>query len=414
MIEFTLPSLGADMEEGTLLEWKVAPGDMVAKGQAIAIVDTAKAAVDVEIWREGRVHELLVQPGEKVPVGALLATLLEAGEMAPPAAEGRTPAPAGIESETPAAPAAAPTPSATEPATRKPVSPAARRRAGELGVNTASLTGSGPGGVVTLEDVEQAARPPEAAKMETPAERPAEKPAESPVETPAEKAAEKLSAMRQAIAAAMARSKREIPHYYLAETIPMARALEWLAQENMVRPMAERLLPAVLQIKAVATALARYPELNGFFSEGAFRPAPGIHPGIAIALRQGGLVAPALMDADRKPLGQLMSELSDLVRRTRIGSLRSSELTQAGITITILGDQGSESVFGVIYPPQVALVGFGRIMERPWVEDGQLVAMPVVNASLSADHRVSDGHRGSLFLAELRELLQRPEELAAV
>jgi len=400
MIEFTLPSLGADMEEGTLLEWKVAPGDVVAKGQAIAIVDTAKAAVDVEIWHEGTVHELLVHPGEKLPVGALLATLLEPGEVAPPAGARETPSPAMIEPESPAEQADAPAPSAAQPATetRKPISPAARRRAKELGVSPESITGTGPGGAVTLEDVEQAARPAaQAPKAE---------------EAAAEKPAEKLSAMRQAIAAAMARSKREIPHYYLAETIPMARALEWLAQENRVRPMSERLLPAVLQIKAVAMALARYPELNGFFSEGAFRPAQGIHPGIAISLRQGGLVAPALMDADRKTLGQLMSELSDLVKRTRIGSLRSSELTQAGITITILGDQGVESVFGVIYPPQVALVGFGRIMERPWVEEGQLVAMPVTVASLSADHRVSDGHRGSLFLAELRELLQRPEELA--
>jgi pyruvate dehydrogenase E2 component (dihydrolipoamide acetyltransferase) len=210
----------------------------------------------------------------------------------------------------------------------------------------------------------------------------------------------------------MAKSKREIPHYYLAETIPMARALDWLAQENAERPMNERLLPAVLQIKAAAMALRRHPELNGWFSDGAFRPAEGIHPGIAISLRQGGLVAPALMDADRKSLGELMIALADLVKRTRTGSLRSSELTEAGITLTILGDQGVEAVFGVIYPPQVALVGFGRISDRPWVEDGLVRPIPLLTASLSADHRVSDGHRGALFLAELRELLQRPEELA--
>ncbi|MDD5295712.1 MAG: dihydrolipoamide acetyltransferase family protein [Rhodocyclaceae bacterium] len=399
MIEFTLPSLGADMEEGTLLEWKVAPGDTVKKGQALAIVDTAKSAVDVEIWYEGTVHELLVQPGEKVPVGTLLATLLEPGEVAPPPAEGKTPAPAVIEFETPAAPATAPVPSATQAtaATRKPISPAARHRAKELGVDADSLAGTGPGGAVTLEDVEKAVLPPEAERAPTPEP---------------EKPADKLSAMRQAIAAAMAKSKREIPHYYLSETIPMAHALAWLAEENARRPMNERVLPAALQIKAVARALERYPELNGFFTEGAFRPAEAIHPGIAISLRQGGLVAPALMDAGRKPLGQLMLDLADLVKRTRTGSLRSSELTRAGITITILGDQGVESVFGVIYPPQVALVGFGRISTRPWVDDGQVCAMPLVNASLSADHRVSDGHRGALFLAELRELLQRPEELA--
>lgn len=395
MIEFTLPSLGADMEEGTLLEWKVAPGDTVQKGQTLAVVDTAKSAVDVEIWHEGTVHELLVQPGEKIPVGTLLATLLEAGEVASPA-ESREFSPSANEVEIVAESAAPPTPPAAAQRGRKLISPAARRRAKELGVDLDTLAGTGPGGAVTLEDVEQAARPPEP-------------------EIPREiaKPAEKLSAMRQAIAAAMAKSKREIPHYYLSETIPMARALDWLAQENAERPMIERLLPAVLQIKAAAMALKRYPELNGWFSEGAFRPSEGIHPGIAISLRQGGLVAPALMDADRKSLGELMIALADLVKRTRTGSLRSSELTQAGITLTILGDQGVESVFGVIYPPQVALVGFGRISSRPWVEDGQVRPMPLLTASLSADHRVSDGHRGALFLAELRELLQRPEELAA-
>lgn len=366
MFDFTLPSLGADMDEGKLVEWKVKPGEAVRKGQVVAIVDTSKAAVDVEIWQDGVVHELLIEPGERIPVGAAMATLLEPGEKAPVTAAARR----------------------REGPARVRTSPAARKRAEALGVDVARLAGSGPGGAVTLADIEAAAQP-----------------AAPPPE------ADKNAEMRRAIAAAMSRSKREIPHYYLVETIPMARAQHWLAQVNEGRPITERLLMAVVQLKAVAAALAQYPEMNGFFRDGRFEPAQAAHIGVAISLRQGGLIAPALHDVGGKPLDQLMRELADLVKRARTGSLRSSEMSDPTITVTNLGEQSVEAVMGVIYPPQVALVGFGRIMQRPWVEDGAVVALPTVVASLAADHRVSDGHRGALFLAELRERLQRPEAL---
>ena len=400
MIEFKLPSLGADMDEGTLLEWKVSPGDTVKKGQVVAIVDTSKAAVDVESWQEGIVAELIVAPGEKVPVGAVLAILLEPGEQPGAARPAPTPAvaagPAAVMAPTaPAAPGASVAPAA---APRRMVSPAARKHAQEHGIDIDAVVGTGPHGAVTLDDVEQAARA-------------AVKPAAAPTAASPAAPADKNAEMRKAIAAAMARSKREIPHYYVAETIPLARALAWLQAENAQRSMAERLLPAALLLKAVAVALKRFPELNGFFTEGAFHASVKAHLGVAISLRQGGLIAPALLDADTKPLTQLMQDLTDLVKRCRAGSLRSSEMSAPTITVTNLGDQGTEQVFGVIYPPQVALVGFGRIVDRPWAENGALKAMPAVTASLSADHRVSDGHRGALFLIELRELLQRPEEL---
>ncbi|HLF97031.1 MAG TPA: dihydrolipoamide acetyltransferase family protein [Methylococcaceae bacterium] len=385
MIEFKLPSLGADMDEGVLLEWKIKPGDPVKKGQVVAVVDTSKAAVDVESWQEGSVAELLVAPGERIPVGTVLATFLQPGE-SPGAAR---PVPAVAEAPKPAAPPSMAGVPAAAAAARRMASPAARKHALEQGIDIDAIIGTGPHGTVTLQDVELAAKAKSVAK-------------------PADKSAE----MRKAIAAAMARSKREIPHYYVAETIPMAAALAWLAQENAQRPMTERLLPAVLLLKAVAVGLQRYPELNGFFRDGAFQPAEKVHLGVAISLRQGGLIAPALLDAGGKPLTRLMQELMDLVQRCRAGSLRSSEMSEPTITVTNLGDQGTEQVFGVIYPPQVALVGFGRITERPWAENGGLKVIPAVTASLSADHRVSDGHRGALFLVELRDLLQCPEELS--
>lgn len=369
MIEFTLPALGADMDEATLLEWLVRPGDPVKKGQIVAVVDTTKAAVDIECWQEGTVGELLVQPGEKIPVGTPLATLLEAGEKSVPKKTSGT----------------APTRSSAVTPERKAVSPAARKRAKELGVDLTGVIGTGANGAVTLEDIERAATK----------------------AAPTDKVAE----MRKAIAAAMSRSKREIPHYYLGETIAMAKAMAWLEGENAKRGMDERLLPAVLLLKAVARALKRYPEFNGFHRDGGFHPAQAVHIGVAISLRQGGLIAPAILDADAKSLTQLMHDLTDLVQRTRAGSLKSSEMSEPTITVTNLGDQGVDTVFGVIYPPQVALVGFGRIAKRPMEDDGQLTLLPSVIASLAADHRVSDGHRGALFLLELRELLQHPEEL---
>jgi pyruvate dehydrogenase E2 component (dihydrolipoamide acetyltransferase) len=209
----------------------------------------------------------------------------------------------------------------------------------------------------------------------------------------------------------MARSKREIPHYYLGTRIDLSRGLAWLAAENTRRSVAERLLPAALLLRAVALAAREVPEMNGFFLGGAFRPESAVHLGVGISLREGGLVAPALHDADRKGVDALMRELADLVGRARAGVLRSSELADATLTVTNLGEQGVASIYGIIYPPQVALVGFGRVVEQPWAQDGLLGVRPVVEATVAADHRASDGHRGARFLAAIDRLLQEPEKL---
>jgi pyruvate dehydrogenase E2 component (dihydrolipoamide acetyltransferase) len=395
MISFTLPALGSDMDQGKLLEWRIKPGDSVRRGQVVAVVDTSKAAVDVESWQEGTVFELLVEPGQTIPVGAVLATLLEPGETAdtatrmprprPPApAEAITMPEASRASGTHPPPAAGSAPAGG----RRRVSPAARKLAEEHGIAIDLLAGTGPEGALTLQDVQRA------------------------VEAKAQPAgADRQKEMRRAIAAAMSRSKRDIPHYYLSEPVPLQRAQAWLAAANAGRDIGSRLLLAVLQLKAVALALADHPYINGFCLDGTHHPSPAIHIGVAISLRQGGLVAPAIHDVGQKSLDQLMQDLSDLVKRARAGSLRSSEMSDPTITVTNLGDQGVEAVSGVIYPPQVALVGFGRVQERAWASDGALRAMPAVTATLAADHRVSDGHYGALFLADVREWLQRPEQL---
>ena len=212
----------------------------------------------------------------------------------------------------------------------------------------------------------------------------------------------------------MSRSKREIPHYYLSELIAFEAAITWLAERNRERAPAERLLPAALLLKAVAMALRRYPEFNGFWRDERFVAGGGIHLGVAIALRSGGLVAPALHDVDHRNTDAITRALLDLVRRTRAGSLRSSELADATLTVTNLGERSVESVLGVIYPPQVALVGFGHIASRPYADEhGALRALPMLTATLAADHRASDGHRGALLLSEMREVLQEPAALDA-
>lgn len=217
--------------------------------------------------------------------------------------------------------------------------------------------------------------------------------------------------MRQAIASAMSRSNREIPHYYLETAIDMSAALRWLEGENLRRSIKDRILPAVLLLKAVARALTEVPELNGFWIDNRHQVQESVNIGFAIALRQGGLIAPAIHDVDLLSLDELMAATRDLITRTRSGRLRSSEMTDATVTVTNLGDLGVDTVYGVIYPPQVALVGFGRISERPWAEDGMLGVRRVVTATLSADHRATDGHRGSLFLEALNRHLRNPEQL---
>lgn len=383
MADFLMPALGADMETGKVVQWLVKPGDRVRRGDVVAVVETHKGAIDVEIFLDGVIGGL-VPVGEELPVGAVLATVRQDGEG--PAAQHEAAAPQVTA-------ALSPSPSPSVPAaaagTRAKVSPAARRRAQELGVVADTLPGTGPDGAVTVADIERAAPRPFA---------------------PTRRGFD-AALMRQAIASAMSRSKREIPHYYLASTIDFGASATWLEAWNRDRPPEERLLPAALLLKATAQALAAVPQLNGFHQDGAFRPGPGIHIGWAIALRGGGLVAPAIHDVDRQPLPGLMSALRDLVQRARSGSLRSSELTDPTITVTSVGERGAESVLGVIYPPQVAIVGFGRIVERPWLVDGRIAARPVVAASLAADHRVSDGHVGGLLLAAIDRALQAPEQL---
>jgi len=483
MTDFRMPSLGADMEAGTLVEWLVKPGDRVRRGDVIAVVETQKGAIEIEVFSPGVVSELVVPVGTKLPVGTVMARLDTgaAGQPAPTAAP--TPAVVAPAAVPPAAAApAAPSPAVAAPAApvaalpavaspaAKPLvpaappavvpvtprtaaapvgvalhvaaSPAARRLAAERGIALGRLTGSGPDGAITLADVEAAsaeapvAGAPVAATASPQAALAAPRTSEAapsgsaaapsgsaaapagsaaappgPAAPAARRAGFDPAAMRQAIAAAMSRSKREIPHYYLSQTVEVTAALARLERLNRDRAPPDRLLPAALLLRATALALAKTPELNGFWEDGKFRAGDGVHIGWATSLRGGGLIAPAIRDADQRSLDELMAAMRDVVRRARSGGVRSSELSDPTITITSLGERGAESVLPIINPPQVAMVGFGRIVTRPWVVDGAIGPRPVTTLTLAGDHRASDGHRGGLLLAEIDKLLQEAETL---
>jgi pyruvate dehydrogenase E2 component (dihydrolipoamide acetyltransferase) len=398
--EFRMPSLGADMEAGTLVQWLVKPGDRIKHGDIVAVVETQKGAIEIESFQSGQIEKFLVDVGTKVPVGTPLAEIRAEGEAKPaeakPAAAAAAPPPVA---KPPAPAAAAPPPARPAAPPIAPAaagtrsSPAARRLAEERGIDLSTVTGTGPQGAITSADVERrlgaAGAVPE--KKRAPALN--------------------LDAMRTAIAAAMARSKREIPHYYLAHQVDVTPCEQWLAQKNATLPPDARLLIGALALKAVALAARRFPAFNGFYRDNKFEKAEAVHVGVAIAIRGGGLAAPALHDADKLSLDDLMARMRDLVQRTRAGRIRSSEISDPTITVSSLGERGVEALYGVIYPPQVAIIGFGKVVVRPWVIDGAIGPRSVVTMTLAADHRVSDGHAGALFLAEIGRLLQEPDKL---
>ncbi|MGS2810505.1 2-oxo acid dehydrogenase subunit E2 [Nocardia sp. MW-W600-9] len=466
MAEFRMPSLGADMEEGTLLEWRVGPGDVVHKGDIVAEVDTTKAAIEVECFEDGTIGQLLVPEGTTVPVGTVLATIRPVADH--PATElpssreqaARDTAPRAVISTTPidqaratplvqrlaqeagidlssvhgsgpegrvlrgdiesavAAQGSAPTDTSgaprrahapeshstddgAHPSTHTRASGRARDLATRRGIDLSALHGTGPGGAISSRDVEEATpgggKPVIAAEDATP-------PRSS--NGPRDRAA-----MRRAVSTAMARSKQTIPHYYLSATVDLDAATTWLHAVNEAAPVQDRMIMAAVQLRAVALAARAVPEVNGHWFDGGFRPSGSVDLGVIVSLRGGGLIAPTIVAADTIPLRELMVRLRGAVDRARSARLLSSDAAPASITVTNLGDLGVDTVFGVIPPPQVAIVGLGAVSERPCAVNGLLGVRPQVTTTLSADHRASDGAVGARFLNTLGDLLQRPEQL---
>ncbi|KSV83646.1 dihydrolipoamide acetyltransferase family protein [Sinorhizobium sp. GL28] len=392
MIEFKMPSLGADMEAATLVEWFKQPGDRVERGDIIALVETQKGAIEIEVFNEGVIGEQLIQPGRKVPVGTVLATILGPAEEPPSRPTAKT-----TEAIEPKAPerrvSIGETPALAAPP-RLRITPAARRRAAGLGISPERLS-PGPDGIIGLEQVRSGIeREPDLDRAPR-----------------SRGAGLDLDEMRKAIGAAMVRSHRDIPHYWVVHAIDATPVFEWLEKQNALRPIERRLLYVAPLMKAVALAMKQVPELNGHYEEGVFRPSPAVHIGLATALRGGGLIAPAIRDADSKSVGELMSAIADLVPRARLGRLRSSEITDGTVTLSNLGEGNADSVFPLIYPPQVAIVGCGAATLRPWIVGDAVAVRRVIQVTLAGDHRVGHGRHAAQFLTRLSELLAHPEAL---
>ncbi len=391
------------MDVGSVIEWRVSVGDEVERGDIVAVVSTEKSDIDVESWDSGVVAEFVAPMNEEIPVGTPLLILESrtAANRTPGATlapdETTTPNEARTASEEPAPttvasrPAADGEPSgssaalATSHARRRPVSPYARRVAAERGISLDGIDGSGPHGEILAADLLASGTDPE------------------PRPSPAP-----LGGMRAAIADRMARSNREIPHYHLERDIDMAPSLEWLAEHNAPLPIGQRVVPAALVACAAARAARAVPELNGTWSDEGFLGSASVDLGLVISLRRGGLVVTTARRADQLGPDEMMRIMREMVTGARKGQLRSGWMSQPSITITNLGENGADRVSGIIFPPQVAIVGFGRISDRPWCVDGTVLARPAATASLAGDHRATDGAEGSRFLAAMAQGLEHP------
>ncbi len=424
-MDIVMPSLGADMEEGTLTQWQVRAGDTVTAGDIIAVIETNKGAIDMEVFESGVISELCLEPVVTVPVGTVMATMVPTHDSAEdnvPSAQTTNNAAPSVQTTDHAAPPAqapeddapaaqhedGPEPNLKFVGARVVASPAARLLAQREHLSLSAVTGSGPHGAVLLRDLYLAeSRRSAHGELATglAAEAASAKPALKP------NAPDDDNKMRRSIALIMEKSKREIPHYYLTQEIDISVAKKFLDTINAEREPEQRLLLLALMLRAIAMVLPQHPQLNGYYQHDRFEHKKNIHIGNAITLRGAGLVVPAIHNVESLSLDQTMAALRDVIARSRSGHLRSSELSNATITVSNIGDRGADAVFAVIYPPQVAIIGLGKPQQKARVIDGNIKACFSITVSLSADHRVSDGVTGAKFLNALDNQLQHPEIL---
>lgn len=396
MIEFQMPSLGADMEAGTLIEWRKKPGDSVKRGDIIAEVETQKGLIEIEVFDEGIISELLIKEGTKVPVGTIMA-LLNPSETALETKQEIVPEKIAIQPIEEKFLEKSVEPKYEE--RHFNISPLAKRIAVENNIEIAKIQGTGEDGAITKEDIENAI-----------IQRTKDNETKKESIEINEKSVSQIEAIRLAVASAMSKSNKEIPHYYLEKKIDMTKALAWLREKNNHLPIEKRILPAALLIKSVAQSLVKFPELNAIWDNG-IQIKKEINIGFVVSIRGGGIIVPAIHNANTKNIDEIMQDLNDIIPRARAMKLRSSELSDSTITITNLGEGGADTVFGIIYPPQVALIGFGSSSEQPFAENGMIGIHTVLNATLAGDHRATDGLSGSGFLTVLYKYLQKPELL---
>jgi len=390
-----LPSLGFDMTEGTLASWLKKEGERVEKDQAIAEIETEKATVEIVATVSGVLAKIIVKAGQTVPVGTVIGVIAEPGEtfseISEPSTAIHPPAPAPADKEKGgmiAAPSAA----------RIKSTPVARRMANEAGIDLSRIKGSGPDGRITERDVQAAI---EANPSQT-----------RPIAgsgTPVAASAP-LNRMRQAIARRMTESKASIPHFYVTAEINMDEAMNMRKQLNNLASNAEKISVNDLIVAAAAKTLPQFPRLNASYRDGNLEMHPEINIGIAVSL-EDGLLPVVLRDADRKTLQTISAESKALTERAHTGKLRSEDLGSSTFTISNLGMFDVDEFIAIINPPEAAILAVGSGARRPVAIGGDVRIASLMKATLSVDHRVSDGTQAARFLQELKKRLEAPVNL---
>ena len=397
-----LPKLGLTMDEGRIVAWHKRVGDTVAAGEVLFEVETDKATMEVESPTAGTLRRILYPADATAPVATVIALITETADEPLPVdgALGAQPPKPSLRDEDSPASGRAPIaslraqgplplgPSEVEPladpslSDRVRSSPAARKRAQELGVDISKVSGSGPGGRVTLEDVDAVASASPVA----------------PMPTPSKEKREPLSRMRRAIGERMTKSVREQPQFAISRDVDMTEA-------NAKRKTAGASYTDVI-IAAAAKTLRDHPRLRSRIDDGQLVTSDAANVGLAIALEDGLLVA-VLRDADRRSLKELAAERERLEEHSRAGKLAEHELTGSVLTVSNLGTMGVDRFTAIVNPPEAAILAVGRVADRVVAKDGVPAVRPIATLTLSVDHRVADGATAARYLSAVAERLER-------
>ncbi len=419
-----MPKLGFDMREGVLNTWLKAVGDTVSKGEVVAEIESDKATLELEAHVAGTLLHLLHNPGDVVPVGANMAIVGEkgedvsamltgngtAGEAAPPSS-----AETAQEAATPA-PATAPAPTTELPAVEVDESypggvkatPVARRLAEEKQINLLQVKGTGPDGRITKADVESFTAAPQLA---APAIQP--KPAPAPtISTSAGPDSEELALtrLRQAIGRRMVESKTTVPHFYVTTEIDMGPTLALRKQINATLPDEAKVSVNDMIVKAAALAIRDFPNLNAAFAGDRIIRHKRINIGSAVAV-EGGLTTVVQKDTDTSTLSKVAADNREMIARAREGKVRPDDVEGGTFTVSNLGVFDVDHFIAIINPPEAAILAVGSAREVPVVKDGQLAVGTRMKATISADHRVTDGAEAAQYMQRLKGLLENPLRL---
>lgn len=418
-----MPKLGFDMREGVLNRWLKEVGDAIHKGEVVAEIESDKATLELEAQVEGTLLAFLEEPGSVVPIGANLAIVGQPGEDVSALKGGdAAKAPATTPAAASAAPTAvaAPAPAATEavlsaefPGGVK-ATPVARRLAAEKGLNLAQVRGTGPGGRVRRADVEAALSQPPAAPA-TPAmpaapATPVVPAAPTAVAIGPDSEAVSTTRLRQAIARRMVESKVSVPHFYVTTEVDMEAALALRQQINALLPDESKVTINDLIVKAAALALRDFPNINATFAGEQIVRHKRIHVGTAVAV-EGGLLTVVQKDTDTATLSKIATDNKAMIARARAGKVKPEDVEGSTFSVSNLGAFDVDSFIAIINPPEAAILAIGSVKQVPVVVNGQLAIGTRMKATISADHRVTDGAEAAQFMQAFKKYLENPLRL---